>query len=93
MYNIPLVIIGVVLLCLAYLIGKKKLTWLLSGFNQHRVRDKDKLAKIVGIYNLIVGIILVTAGFINYPNTEILVPILVGGYVFLILYVQKTMVE
>ncbi|WP_174613713.1 hypothetical protein [Virgibacillus ihumii] len=35
--------IGVLLIIFSYLIGVKKQTWLLSGFNQNRIRDKEKL--------------------------------------------------
>lgn len=93
MYNLHLVFIGIIMFVLAYLVGVKKMTWLLSGYNQHRVRDKDKLAKIVGTYNFIAGVLFIAASFLDNPNTEVLVPILVLGYVILIIFVQKTMVE
>ncbi|MEH7382260.1 DUF3784 domain-containing protein [Bacillus sp. JJ1533] len=92
--NQLLIIASIVLLILAFLIGVKKQTWILSGFNQKRVKEQDKLAKLVGMYSLIIGIIMLIGGFINYPNSEkILFPIMLIGYVMLLGYVNTKMVE
>ncbi|RDW17293.1 DUF3784 domain-containing protein [Oceanobacillus chungangensis] len=92
--NQPLMIAAIVLLIFAFLIGVKKQTWILSGFNQARVKEQDKLAKLVGFYSLIIGIVMLIGGFINYPNSEkVLFPIMLIGYVILIGYVNTKMVE
>lgn len=91
--NQPLVVISIILFVLAYFIGIKKQTWLLSGFNQKRVEDQEKLANLVGTYNLIMGTIILGAAFIDHPDTELLVPILVIGYVILLGYVNTKMVK
>jgi uncharacterized membrane protein len=92
--NNDLLIVGCILLVLAYLIGVKKQTWLLSGFNQKRVKDQDKLAKLTGSYNLIVGLILLIAAFINLSNMEkVLFPGILIGYIILLGYVNTRMVE
>jgi Domain of unknown function (DUF3784) len=91
--NQHFIIIGAVLLILAFLIGVKKQVWLLSGFNQQRVNDKDKLSKIVGIYNLVMGLLLIGGGFINHPDAQTLLPILLVGYVILLGYVNIKMVK
>ncbi|WP_350019568.1 DUF3784 domain-containing protein [Priestia flexa] len=91
--NQHLIIIAIILFTLAYLLGIKKQTWLLSGYNQKRVNDQDKLARLVGSYNLIMGMIMLGGAFINHPNTQVLIPILVIGYVILIGYVNAKMVE
>ncbi|WP_456275121.1 DUF3784 domain-containing protein [Bacillus sp. AK128] len=82
-----------ILLTLAYFVGVKKQTWLLSGFNQKRVREQEKLSKIVGTYNLIMGIAMFIGIFIDHPDRQVLFPILVIGYVILIGYVNTKMVE
>ncbi|MGG1745181.1 exonuclease, partial [Bacillus paranthracis] len=43
-----LFILAIISFALAYFIGVKQYTWLLSGFNERRVPEKDKLSKIVG---------------------------------------------
>lgn len=91
--NQHFIIIGSILLILAFLIGVKKQTWLLSGFNQQRVSDKDKLSKILGIYNLVMGLLLIAGGFINHPDAQVLFPILLVGYVILLGYVNIKMVK
>ena len=91
--NQSLVIIAIILFVLAYLVGVKKQTWLLSGFNQKRVKDKDKLAKLIGSFNLLMGMILFGGAFVDHPDTQVLIPILVIGYVILLGYVNTKMVE
>jgi uncharacterized membrane protein len=92
--NQLLIITAIILFVLAFLIGVKKQTWILSGFNQQRVKDQDKLAKIVGFYNLLIGIVMLAGGFINYPNSEeVLFPVMLIGYVILLGYVNTRMVE
>ncbi|WP_251552522.1 DUF3784 domain-containing protein [Neobacillus muris] len=89
----PFFMIGIILLVLAYLVGVKKQTWLLSGFNQRRVKDQDKLAKLVGFYNGLMGAAMLIAAFIDHPDMQILFPILIVGYVILLGYVNIKMVE
>lgn len=92
--NQPLLVAAIVLFVLAFLIGIKKQTWILSGFNQKRVKEQDKLAKIVGFYSLLIGIIMLIGGFVNYPNSEkVLFAIMLIGYVILLGYVNTKMVE
>ncbi|WP_428911674.1 DUF3784 domain-containing protein [Niallia sp. Krafla_26] len=92
--NQPLLITAIVLFVLAFLIGIKKQTWILSGFNQKRVKEQDKLAKIVGSYSLMIGIVMLVGGFLNYPNSEkILFSIMIIGYIILLGYVNTKMVE
>lgn len=96
--HIGLMFIGFVLILLAYLVGIEKLTWLLSGFNQRRVRDNEKLARIVGVYNLLVGIVLVILSFLFSDSSEeagigLALSIVALGYVLLAIYVHATMVD
>ncbi|MET3697879.1 hypothetical protein SAMN05877753_104243 [Bacillus oleivorans] len=43
--NQHFIVIGALLLVLAYLIGYKKQTWLLSSFNYKRVKDQKKISQ------------------------------------------------
>lgn len=88
-----LVFIAIILFVLAYFVGVKKKTWLLTGYNQTRVKDQDRLAKLVGSYNFVMGMIMLGGSFINHPDTQVLIPILVIGYVILLGYVNTKMVD
>ncbi|UVI28513.1 DUF3784 domain-containing protein [Paenibacillus spongiae] len=88
-----MLLLGIVFLVLGYLIGVKKKVGLLAGFNQHRVKDKDKLAQLVGGYNLVIGTLMVLASFIDNPNAEAIIPLAVLGFFILLGYVQTRMVE
>lgn len=89
----PLFAIGIILIVLAYLIGIKKQVWLLSGYNQKRVKDKDKLAKLLGGYNLLAGLVLVAASFIGPDFIKWILGVVVIGYLLLVGYVNTRMVE
>ncbi|GAA3727422.1 DUF3784 domain-containing protein [Salinicoccus jeotgali] len=92
--NLYLIAASIVLFLVAFLIGVKKQTWLLSGFNQKRVKNQDKLSKIVGFYSLIIGIVMLAGGIINYPNSEtMLFLIMAMGFIALLGYVNTKMVE
>lgn len=91
--NQHFIIIAAILFVLAYFIGFKKQTWLLSGYNQQRVRDKDKLARLVGAYNFIMGMMMLGGAFISHPDVQMLFPILIIGYLVLLGYVNTKMVE
>jgi Domain of unknown function (DUF3784) len=91
--NNLLLITAAVLFALAFLIGVKKQTWILSGFNQQRVHDQDRLAKLVGSYTFIIGLAMLVGAFIDHPNTQILFPVMVIGYVIILGYVNTKMVK
>lgn len=91
--NQSLIFIGIILLVLAFFVGVKKQTWLLSGFNQKRVKDQDKLAKLVGTVNLVMGLMLIGGAFIDHPDTQILIPIVLIANVVTLGYVNTKMVE
>lgn len=92
--NQTLIIASIILFLMAFSVGVLKQTWLLSGFNEQRVKDKNKLAKLVGSYTLLIGIIMLAGGIINYPNSEkVLFPIMLIGYLIIIVYVNSRMVD
>ncbi|TYR80493.1 DUF3784 domain-containing protein [Priestia megaterium] len=88
-----IMILGVIFLILAYVVGVKKQTQYLTGFNQHRVRDKKKLSEIVGSFSFAVGVILIINGFVLIIPLEIIMPLIVLGFLGLVLYVNAKMVE
>jgi Domain of unknown function (DUF3784) len=93
--NYDLIFFGIVFLALAYMVGVKKQVWILSGFNQARVKDKDKLAKIAGFYLFVpLGLLLLISGIITYPYQEIILTVLGIGYgVGVLIYVNEKMVS
>ncbi|KOS26439.1 exonuclease [Bacillus anthracis] len=88
-----LFILAIISIALAYFIGVKQYTWLLSGFNERRVPDKVKLSKIVGLYNLTAGVITTIGSVFSTPNVKILVPIIIIGHVIIAAYVNTRMVH
>ncbi len=91
--NYELIILGGIFLILGFLIGIKKQTWLLSGFNEKRVADKNKLSILLGGYNGIMSILFLAAGVTSFQYTQILFTILIIGFVGLIVFVNVKMVE
>jgi ABC-type molybdate transport system permease subunit len=65
----------------------------LTGFNQHRVRDKKKLGGIVGAYSFAVAVVLIVSGFIQIIPLPVIMPLVVVGYLLLVVYVNARMVE
>jgi hypothetical protein len=45
------------------------------------------LAKLVGSYNSLVGLVMVGGAFIKHQNIDVFAPIILVGYVILIVYV------
>ncbi|WP_226580699.1 DUF3784 domain-containing protein [Halobacillus litoralis] len=97
-FNPNLLILGVALLVLSYFVGVKKQTWMLSGYNKSKVKDKDKLTKIMGGYNLLAGGILFILSFVftdtsnRAAEISIILPIVLG-YILISIYVQVRMVK
>ena len=88
-----LFILAIISFALAYFIGVKQYTWLLSGFNERRVPDKVKLSKIVGLYNLIAGVIATIGSVFTTPNVTIVIPITLIGHFIIAAYVNTRMVQ
>ncbi|MEK4029313.1 MULTISPECIES: DUF3784 domain-containing protein [Bacillaceae] len=91
--DINLIVIGIIFLVLGYLVGVKKMTWLLSGFNEKRVKDKTKLAKIVGRTEVILGCIMILGGLVGVKPPGYLVTFCVLVILGLVVYVNAKMVE
>ncbi|HDR4695591.1 DUF3784 domain-containing protein [Bacillus cereus] len=88
-----LFIVAIISFALAYFIGVKQYTWLLSEFNERRVPDKVKLSKIVGLYNLIAGVIATIGSVFTTPNVTIVIPIIIIGHFIIAAYVNTRMVQ
>ncbi|HHT7064737.1 DUF3784 domain-containing protein [Bacillus thuringiensis] len=88
-----LFIVAIISFTLAYFIGVKQYTCLLSGFNERRVLDKVTLSKIVGLYNLIAGVIATIGSVFTTPNAKILFPIIIIGHFIIAAYVNTRMVQ
>lgn len=91
--NMDLFIVGGILLVMGFLVGIKKQTWLLAGFNEKRVEDKNKLATLVGGYTGVMGILFLIAGVISFEYIQSLFTILLIGLISLIVYVNVRMVK
>ena len=88
-----LFIVAIISFALAYFIGVKQYTWLLSGFNERRVPDKVKLSKIVGLYNLVAGVIATIGSVCTTPNVTIVIPNIIIGHFIIAAYVNTRMVQ
>jgi len=91
--EINLVIIGGVFLVFGYLVGVKKLTWLLAGYNEKRVKNKNKLARLVGITLALLGVVLLISGFAGVKETEYIIMSSVAILLIEVVYVNAKMVE
>lgn len=91
--DLNLIIFGILFLVLGYLIGVKKQTWLLSGFNEKRVKNKKKLAHLVGGTLAFLSIILIIGGVIGWLTPEYFMIFVVAVMLGLIFYVNIMLVE
>lgn len=91
--NTESLLVGIIVVVLSYLVGIKKFTWLLAGYNEGRVLDKDKLAKLVGITYFILGVILILNGFFSLKLLEYLAIIGVVIVLLEVFYVNFKLVR
>ncbi|TGB03561.1 DUF3784 domain-containing protein [Halobacillus salinus] len=64
-----LLIIGISLLVISYLVGVKKQTWLLAGFNEKNIKNKSLLGVITGAgFFLPLGLLVIFNGVFDYAN-------------------------
>ncbi|MEK5080082.1 DUF3784 domain-containing protein [Solibacillus sp. FSL W7-1436] len=88
-----LVIVGLVFVVLGYLVGVKKFTWLLAGYNEKRVKDKNKLALLVGGTFALLGIGIAISGFAGIQQAETIMFVAIGIILLELVYVNVKMVE
>ncbi|PFA63112.1 hypothetical protein CN378_18970 [Bacillus sp. AFS015802] len=75
-----LLIIGISLLLVSYLVGVKKQTWLLAGFNEKMIKNKSLLGTITGLlFFLPLGLMVIINSIIDYAyeGTVLVVAMLV----------------
>jgi hypothetical protein len=67
--NYGLLTIGIALLLVSYLVGVKKQTWLLAGFNEKMIRNKSLLGTVTGlVFFLPLGLIVITNSLFDYAH-------------------------
>lgn len=91
--DLNLIIFGILFLVLGYLIGVKKQTWLLSGFNEKRVKNKKKLSYLVGGTLTFLGVVLIIGGITGRLIPEYFIKFVVAAMFGLVLYVNIKLVE
>jgi hypothetical protein len=88
------ILVALLIFAVSYLIGVKKQTHLLAGFNEARVRDKEKLARITGWGHFNIGLFVCLNGCIHYPLESIVFPtVILLAIASMIIYVNKQLVE
>lgn len=86
-------IIGFIFLVMGFLVGVKKFTWLLAGYNEKRVKDKGKLARLVGGTFALIGAVLLICGIVGVQQLEMLVMGAVVIIIMEVVYVNARLVE
>ncbi|WP_226659015.1 DUF3784 domain-containing protein [Guptibacillus hwajinpoensis] len=72
--NVGLFIIGIALLIVSYLVGVKKQTWLLAGFNEKMVENKSLLGTITGLlFFLPLGVIIIVMSIIDFKHKSLII--------------------
>ncbi len=66
--NYLLIVIALLFFVVAYFVGIKKQYWMLAGFNEARIRDKDRLARIAGYFFLNSGLFILLNSFISFQS-------------------------
>lgn len=87
-------LVGVLCIFMGYLTWKKKMLSLIAGYNEETFKgDKEKLAKAVGVFTIIIGLLTIFLPFgLEYLSEW--VGLLFGaitlvGTIVLIIYVNK----
>ena len=86
-------IIGFIFLVMGFLVGVKKFTWLLAGYNEKRIKDKEKLARLVGGTFALIGAVLLICGIAGVQQVEMLVMGAVVIIIVEVVYVNARLVE
>ncbi|CAN7511512.1 DUF3784 domain-containing protein [Rossellomorea sp. LjRoot5] len=84
-----LLMIGLALVLVSYLVGVKKQTWLLAGFNEKMIKNKSLLGTITGLFFFLpLGLMVIINSFIDYAYegtilVVVMLVLLTGVYVFI----------
>lgn len=88
-----LTVMGLIFIVMGYLVGVKKMVWLLAGYNQARVTDKNKLANLVGGTFALLGLAILLISFLSIFKTETVITVAVIIIVLEIAFVNIKMVK
>ncbi len=90
-----MLIIGLALLLVSYLVGVKKQTWLLAGFNEKMIKNKSLLGTITGgLFFLPLGLIVILNSIVDYAHKEtILLIVMLGLLAVVYLYINKKLLD
>ena len=91
--NLNLLILGVILLILGYLIGIKGRIDLLTFVRNRYVKDKKKVAAILGGAQFLLGAFLITLGGLGFENDPIIILIVLIILLILSMYVFRKYIE
>ncbi|CAN5193097.1 hypothetical protein BH09BAC6_BH09BAC6_35000 [soil metagenome] len=75
-------IIGLLILLMGYLIRYKKQAWMISGYNEEQVTDKDALCNWFGGVFMLLGIYTVLTAFLLWWRPGYVIPIVAAFVVF-----------
>ena len=91
--NLNLLTLGVILLILGYLIGIKGRIELLTFVRNRSVKDKKKVADILGGSQFLLGAFLITLGGIGVENDPFIILFVLIILLILSMYVYRKYIE
>jgi hypothetical protein len=78
------VLIGLLFFLFAWLIWKKKKLWLIAGYQESEFQgDKNKLARDMGIFCMIIGVIIMISPFAIHYIGEWMIGVLIPLFIVL----------
>lgn len=89
------VAVGILIVILGLYVGVFKQTWILAGFNEKKVQNKDLLAKVAGFIMLVpVGIFIIITSYLQFKNQETIIAVVIITYILLFIgYVNTKLVK
>ena len=87
--NLNLIFLGVILLIFGYLIGVKGRIELLTFVRNRSVKDKKKVAHILGGSQFLLGALLITLGGIGFKNDPLIILLVLIILLMLSIYVFR----
>ncbi|HSW35881.1 MAG TPA: DUF3784 domain-containing protein [Candidatus Limnocylindrales bacterium] len=87
--RIIFLVAGLLIIFLGYLVRFKKMLFLLSGYDERKVKDKDALAHFAGNFVMLIGVTMVTVQFFNFRGMMIYSVIMMPVTVYAIYRMNK----
>lgn len=87
--NLNLIFLGVILLIFGYLIGVKGRIELLTFVRNRSVKDKKKVAQLLGGSQFLLGALLITLGGIGFENDPFIILLVLIILLMLSIYVFR----